>query len=226
MKFTQGPDIYTIESLQTEPHKDLQTIVAKHQQTVFQKPISSLQAKAFQQAEQLRQGREVILDVGCGTGQSSERLAEYYPDHFVVGVDKSADRLSRNQLYRQGGQQDNLLLLRADVVDFWRLAVKGDWPVVQQALFYPNPYPKPNDFTKRWQGHPVFPSLIQLGKRIEVRSNWRIYLEEFEQAAKQLRDLTGHIKMMTPYQQPMTAFEKKYWDSNVKTYQLVLQGVG
>ncbi len=225
MKFTTGPDIYTIHSLQTTPHKDLAKVVAKHQQTQFQRPISNLQRDIFMQVDEDIKQQPVLLDIGCGTGQSSEKLAEQYPNYWVVGIDKSQSRLNKHAVYQQGGERDNLLLVRADAIAFWRLAIEANWQVVQQTIFYPNPYPKPNDLTKRWHGHPVFPFLLQLGKTIEVRSNWRIYLEEFRWAAKQLGNFVGQVTMMTPYQTPISAFEKKYWDNDVKTYQLTLRRI-
>jgi tRNA G46 methylase TrmB len=37
----------------------------------------------------------LILDAGCGVGHSTIQLAREFPDHWVIGVDQSEDRLSR-----------------------------------------------------------------------------------------------------------------------------------
>jgi SAM-dependent methyltransferase len=40
--------------------------------------------------------RPVVLDSGCGTGRSTKFLAKRFPDHWVVGVDRSFVRITRN----------------------------------------------------------------------------------------------------------------------------------
>lgn len=42
------------------------------------------------------EGRQLILDAGCGVGLSTRWLATLYPNHFVIGVDQYADRLQHN----------------------------------------------------------------------------------------------------------------------------------
>jgi tRNA (guanine-N7-)-methyltransferase len=41
----------------------------------------------------------LILDAGCGVGHSTIQLARAFPDHWVIGVDQSEDRLSRKKPY-------------------------------------------------------------------------------------------------------------------------------
>ncbi|CAM9466575.1 unnamed protein product [Choristocarpus tenellus] len=73
----------------------------------------------------------------------------------------------------------NLLLIRADLVDFWLLAQRrGEWEVREHYLLYPNPHPKKSQLRGRWHGHPVFPTILRLGGRITVRSNWETFLQE------------------------------------------------
>lgn len=204
----------------------------------------------------------VVLDSGCGTGRSTASIAKSFPNVPVLGVDRSAVRLSksgkawssRNQwldsrqeeqrkviagnhdhssaneggdvmkparndqnenfvmgnevkersmktkfeveadrnpdvMVKRGIQADvkqekenipkNMLLLRADLVDFWILASRDNaWIVDAHFFLYPNPYPKRSQLRRRWHGHPVFPVMLRLGGKITVRSNWRVYLEE------------------------------------------------
>lgn len=47
----------------------------------------------------------------------------------------------------------NLLLLRAELEDFWVLAHRdSDWIVHSHYLLYPNPYPKTKHLFRRWHG--------------------------------------------------------------------------
>ena len=41
--------------------------------------------------------RPVVLDSGCGTGRSTRYLATIFPNHWVIGVDRSFVRISRNK---------------------------------------------------------------------------------------------------------------------------------
>jgi len=42
----------------------------------------------------------VVLDSCCGTGRSTWNMAKLRPDAFIVGVDKSLVRLTRNAAFR------------------------------------------------------------------------------------------------------------------------------
>ena len=113
------------------------------------------------------------------------RLALRHPDATVIGVDRSAVRLGRGK-NAMGDLPENALCVRAELGGFWRLiAERGDFAVDEHFLYYPNPYPKKRDLGKRWHGHPTFPVLLGLGaRRLVLRSNWRPYLEEFEEASR------------------------------------------
>ncbi|KAL3760177.1 hypothetical protein ACHAWU_001687 [Discostella pseudostelligera] len=115
----------------------------------------------------MRGRTKVILDSGCGTGKSSHILGERYPDCVVVGIDQSLARLNRNNAYRYetNGKNSNVLLLRADVTDFWKLCLAStQWHhhavIVQHYLLYPNPYPKKSRLMNRFYAHPAFPLMM------------------------------------------------------------------
>jgi tRNA (guanine-N7-)-methyltransferase len=157
--------------------------------------------------------KSIILDSGCGTGRSSLVLGEEYPDSVVLGVDRSLARLERNvfcsseaklaarQLQDGSGfeslstkddedyllfQQvaDNVWLIRAELVDFWRCARQEGIVFDQHYLLYPNPYPKKARVQHRWYAHPSFPMLLQSSPHIVVRSNWEQYLQEMATAVQ------------------------------------------
>ena len=56
---------------------------------------------------------DTVLDLGCGNGAKTARIAEAYPDAEIVGVDLSAEALS---VARE--RTDGVTYERADVVDF------------------------------------------------------------------------------------------------------------
>ena len=159
--------------------------------------------------EQCLPGAPIVLDAGCGVGWSTQRIAEIYPDHFVFGIDQSVDRINRGKPLPLPA---NALLVRADLVDFWRLLAEGGIRLARHYNLYPNPWPKIGHLARRWHGHAVFPTWLALGGELECRSNWRIYIEEMAQA---LTLIAGQQVSCEPWQtdRPMTPFEKKYQES-------------
>ena len=199
-----------IASAQQGPHRDLEALVRRHLAHPFQKPVLHYNRAALTEAlaarEAWRPGAQLILDAGCGVGWSTLRLAEAFPDHFVLGVDQSSDRLGRG---RPQALPANAMLLRADLVDFWRLLAEQGIRLARHYNLYPNPWPKIGHLARRWHGHAVFPVWRELGGALEVRSNWRIYIQEMAQA---LQMLSGQAVAVEDYatDDPLTPFEKKY----------------
>ncbi|OZB75653.1 MAG: SAM-dependent methyltransferase, partial [Halothiobacillus sp. 13-55-115] len=105
----------TVISTQTGPHEQLLAQVAKHSRSDWGKPITDYNQAAFDRAQEwlLERTGKLILDSGCGTGDSSRALAEMFPAHQIIGVDRSAHRLSRQRQHTP----DNCLLVRADLLD-------------------------------------------------------------------------------------------------------------
>jgi len=163
---------------------------------------------------QARDSRPLILDACCGVGQSSRAIARAHPNHWVIGVDKSVSRLTR------GGEAlpDNVLLLRADLVDFYRQARQAGWRLDKHFVLYPNPWPKSVHFGRRWHGSPVFPDMVALGGVLELRTNWRLYAEEFHLALACF-DRPSEVELFVP-ETPLTPFEAKYQRSGQSLWRL------
>ena len=95
---------------------------------------------------------------------------------------------------------DNVWLVRAELVDFWRCwSQAAHHPALaldEHYLLYPNPYPKLEQVQRRWYAHPVFPLLLQLAgtKRLVVRSNWKIYLQEFAEATQLVEQIIMTVR--------------------------------
>lgn len=206
----------TVVSNQDGTHPDLNKIVLKYSQSSFNRPIAAHTLQAFQSIQKrvAIDGRPLILDSGCGTGESSINLAKQYADCLVIGLDQSEHRLDKNSSYLQDSQErelDNLILLRADCVDFWRLALNAGWQLHKHYILYPNPWPKKAHIKRRWHGHPVLKNLLALGGEFELRSNWPVYVAEFNQAL----ELLGYAvqqrgRLEESPDNYLTPFERKY----------------
>lgn len=199
-----------ITSAQAGPHADLPALLERHLAHPFRKPILDYNRVACDEAlaawRAWNPDAPLILDAGCGVGWSTLRIAQDFPDHFVIGVDQSLDRLARG---KPQVMPENARLIRADLVDFWRLLVAAKIRLARHYNLYPNPWPKIGHLARRWHGHAVFPFWQQLGGVLECRSNWAIYIEEMAWA---LSRLSGQSVCSEPYltDDPMTPFERKY----------------
>ena len=195
----------------------------------------------------------VILDSGCGTGESTIHIARRFPNIPVIGIDKSFARLNKAGNPSQTAGEDvppNAFWIRAELLDFWRLAldlVKAcKWTIPYHAVYYPNPWPKQSEATRRFHMHPIFPTLLSLGQTIELRTNWEIYAREFAEAAKIVLSecseagtvtemgvataagMTSEAAMTITCESfdpaaPETAFERKYKDAGQKLWKVIVK---
>ncbi len=240
-------------SNQEGPFKDLEKLVRKYACTPYLRPIADHTRLAFADAELFiadfyatRPAQSaplpVILDSGCGTGESTFHLAQQFPDYPVIGIDKSAvrlDKAKRNNGDLPQPMPQNAFLIRAELIDFWRLTQEkikaGQWAIPYHAIYYPNPWPKQSEAGRRFHLHPIFPTLMGLAQTTELRTNWEIYAQEFAQAVRILqktpvRDcfpssrvaMTINCEAFEP-EQPITAFERKYKEACQQLWRVIVQ---
>jgi tRNA G46 methylase TrmB len=226
-------------------HEKLNDVVEKHLLHPFQKPYQPHTQQAFDLVNlavnaflAANPAGEIILDACCGVGQSTRLLAKQNPQAIVIGVDKSAHRINRNVegVSRKQSEEDSLdhdvsvdhscaenyHLVRADLNDFYRLVKAANWPVSKHYILYPNPWPKAKHLQRRWHGSAVFPQMTSIGQQLILRSNWRLYLEEFQQAAALVK-LQGEIEALpVDIEKALTPFEAKYQASQQVCYELLL----
>lgn len=211
-----------ITGAQSGIHKNLAMLLSKHFANSYEKPIAQHTQNAFDAIKPtvitaLEEGKGLIFDSGCGTAMSTHKIAGAYPQSLVLGIDRSAVRLSK--AYNQS-LPHNAHLIQADCVDFWLLARQAGWQLSRHYLLYPNPYPKAKHIKRRWHGHPIFPTLLALGGEIELRTNWRVYAEEFCMAlalSPVNERATQAVEIIQP-DRPMTLFEKKYQENGQELY--------
>lgn len=194
--------------------------MTRHLNSQHLKPVADHTGIAFERIVQWVTGRSapLILDACCGVGDSSRALARTFPQHLVIGVDKSANRLAR---VREESEPKNMLLVQADLNDLYRLLANSALSIDRHYILYPNPWPKPGHLGRRWHGAPAFADLIKLGNRLELRSNWRLYLEEFQMALG-VASRASTISQIFP-NNPVTPFEAKYQASGQDLWQLVCE---
>ena len=245
--------VHSVTSNQTDIYKDLEAVVRKYASTTFLRPVADHTRTAFERAcEFVRSFASqagctcgpfsLVLDSGCGTGESTLHLAKRFPNVPVIGIDKSAVRLTKAGNERQlenaadcavNGEASvplNAFWVRAELLDFWRLALEkvltGEWKILHHALYYPNPWPKESEATRRFHLHPIFPTMLRLAPVTELRTNWEIYAREFAEAARIAGDclsLNVHVDCadFSP-ENPETAFERKYKNACQQLWQVLV----
>ena len=208
-------DSLKVSSNQSHTHPDLPAVLQRHTARPWQPPIAEFNQRAFNKIEArlAESPQPLILDSFCGTGHSTARLAAMPPNHLIIGIDKSAHRLARHCAQ----QASNYLLLQAECEPLWMLLVEHGLHLDFHYLLYPNPWPKKAHLKRRIHGHPAFPLLLTLGGRVELRSNWQIYVEEFG-LAMLLSGVSGCTRRLPP-QEPLTLFERKYNNSGHDLWQ-------
>lgn len=222
-----------VTSNQESLYKNLEAVVRKYAATTFLRPVADHTRKAFDKSLKFIQDfyadkadREdstpcpLVLDSGCGTGESTLHLARRFPHLPVIGIDKSAVRLTKAENSRPE-IPPNAFWIRGELLDFWRLALEQvkskKWKIIHHALYYPNPWPKESEATRRFHLHPIFPTLLQLSPSTELRTNWEIYAQEFAEAARiatNSLNISAEINC-NPFAptSPETAFERKYQEA-------------
>ena len=196
-------------SAQQTPHARLGEIVRRHLASTYRRSPSEPGRVAFADIRERIGSQRWMLDAGCGTGESTCELARRYPDYVIVGIDKSAARLAKTS---HSAIPDNAILARCDCIDFWQLATAENLRCERQFLLFPNPWPKPDQIRRRWHAHPIFPALLALSRNIELRTNWRVYADEFRDALA----IAGIDASVSEFDAdvPLTPFERKYAASN------------
>ena len=190
---------------QQGPHERLEDVVRRHLEHPDRSPLQSGSLTAYAELIAASEGRPLVLDAFCGTGHSTALLAQHHPQHFVVGIDRSQHRLARHV----AADAQNYLLLQARCEDIWRLLAEDGRRLEYHYIFYPNPWPKSAQLKRRVHGHPGFARLPQLGGRLELRSNWRLYVEEFALAIA-LAGYTGDVSLVPAQEPDISLFEAKY----------------
>ncbi len=211
--------LYTITSNQRALHPNLTQIVKKHADSVSLKPLSTHSLTWWQKNHHKLSNNPLILDSGCGKGQSSCLLAEQYPHHTILAIDQSQHRLQD----LEKNAPNNVVIAQADCTDIWRLCQTNQYQIDKHYLLYPNPWPKKKHLIRRWYGHPGFPLLMQLSPYTQVRSNWLLYIQEFAQSASILGKHPQSY-LITPNNCALTHFEAKYFNAHVPCYGLDIVG--
>lgn len=204
---------------QIGPHEDLMDYLGRYHFDNYQRPLADFSRETWEEIKTWVADTGVIFDLGCGVGESTYYLAKKYPEFKIVGIDRSVDRLDRKNHFKKE-KLENILLLRGELLDLIPLMYQDQSLAIKEIyILYPNPYPKKHHIKRRFHGNPVSIFLFNLHVKITLRSNWKLYLDEFSLAAEFFeRKHSGVLEVFKP--ENITPFETKFVSSGQKVFEL------
>jgi tRNA (guanine-N7-)-methyltransferase len=89
----------------------------------------------------------IVLELGCGAGQYTLRLAEKYPDKNFIGVDKKGDRVWIGAKEALGLKLKNTGFAKTMIEKIDKYFIKDE--VDEIWITFPDPFPKPSKHKRR-----------------------------------------------------------------------------
>jgi tRNA (guanine-N7-)-methyltransferase len=201
-------------------HENLEDIVTKYTFENYLRPPAKFSEDVWSEILNWIGSDEVVFDLGCGIGASCIYLAKKYPTLKIVGIDKSISRLNRKNDFKNNLDK-RIKLFRGELLDLIPLIYKNSTIKIHSIyLLYPNPYPKKIHVKKRFHGNPICVFLFNIKAPIILRSNWKLYLEEFAFVGKIFQKKSVLEVIESP--ELITPFEEKFFKSGQELFELRL----
>ena len=137
----------------------------------------------------------VVLEIGCGMGETTARIAQMRPDVnflgcevFAAGVGALAKRLEENAI-------ENVRIIRHDAVEVVRDMIPED-SLDGVHIYFPDPWRKARHHKRRLVAQPfigLLASRIRAGGYIHCATDWENYAEQM------LEVLEGEFKLENRY---------------------------
>lgn len=156
--------------------------------------------------------KEVTLEIGFGVGTSLIEMALTNPDRLFVGVEVFTNGILNVLHAIQNHKIKNLKVYQGDVNDLIAKLPENFLKKVQ--IFFPDPWPKKKHHKRRLIQSPFVATLISKMDEnaiLHLATDWEPYAEQMlEVLSKEhrLKNLATDF-MPSPYERPVTKFEKK-----------------
>lgn len=174
----------------------------------------------------LKGKKDIILEVGAGTGLFLVELATLHPERVYVALDVKGDRLQKGAIEATNRGLTNIFFVRAraDQLD----EVVKPHTVAAIWLTFSDPFPKKRDAKKRL----THPHYLEIYKNTHVQKNAHIYLktdnhELFDWSLEQLvtmgwliEELTYdlHESSLADEYKVMTSYERRWTEADLPIY--------
>lgn len=210
-----------ITSLQDGVHENLEKSLKRYNLSNYVRPKRSFSDDNLIKIKNWLKDDSFIFDIGCGIGESTYKLSTLHPDTKILGIDKSISRLDRNNSFKVS--KDNVLLIQDDMFDLIPLLYADlKDQILSVHIYYPNPWPKKSQLKRRIHANPIAPFLFELSNNFYLRSNWKIYLDEFSKSFEFYKGVKSKVVELKEFSDYLTPFEKKYHLSDQSIYELII----
>ena len=154
-----------------------------------------------------------VLEIGCGMGETTARIAQARPDADFIGVEVHAPGVGSLLNQIEALALPNLRLIRHDAVD----VVAGMIPPASLAgihVFFPDPWPKKRHHKRRLL-QPAFVHELALrlaaGGYLHVATDWEEYASQILEVLAGEELLVNSVEGFAPRpdHRPLTKFESR-----------------
>ncbi len=151
-------------------------------------------------AEYFENENEVVLEVGCGRGDYSIRLAERFPNKNFIGVDVKGDRIwtGANTVLKQEIQ--NVAFLRASAKEL--TSYFGEHSIAEIWIPFPDPFPKKRGVRKRVTSPhflEVYQSILKKAGKVHLKTDDLVFYERCYEIVKEM-NLKVHVSSSNIYE--------------------------
>lgn len=163
--------------------------------------------------EQFGRRAPVILEIGCGMGETTVAMAEANADHDYIGIEVHTPGVGALLTLIEARQIGNVRVIQHDAVEVLGDMIPRD-SLAGVHIFFPDPWPKKRHHKRRL----VKPSFISLvasrlipGGVLHLATDWQDYAEEMLAVASaevQLENVAAGF-VQRPESRPMTKFEAR-----------------
>lgn len=154
------------------------------------------------------------VEIGCGVGLHPIRYALKNPTRHLIAIEHTTEKFQKfKRRYQNHQTPANLTPVHANAIS-WLAHTQLPQALDRIFLLYPNPYPKPSDWRKRWVYQPFMSYLIELlhsSGELTVATNLGWYADEVIHVLTEGRGLRlARHHMISKDAEGRTHFEKKY----------------
>jgi trans-aconitate 2-methyltransferase len=154
-------------------------------------------------------GNETLLDIGCGDGKITAKLAEALPNGKVVGIDNSTDMI---KLANQSFPKHDYTNLSFQVMDARKLTFENEFDVA---------------FSNAALHWVVDQKTVLQGVFLSLKKGGRLLLQMAGKGnAKSILDIIDEIASVQPWNKYLTGMTFPYGFFSIEEYQALLQQTG
>lgn len=172
---------------------------------------------------------DCVLELGCGKGKYTTSLAQMFPQHNYIGMDRKGERIWVGAKFAREQGLENVVFLLGDVNNLGKYF--GENTVHEIWITFPDPFPRKKQAKHRLTA----PNFLEIYKKVLLPGGL-VHLKTddetlFEYSLETLQNCGGKIlkalanvyqeENLDPVLQIQTDFEKKHLAKGKKIYYFV-----